>query len=112
MKDIVIERFGALHLAANLAAAGLPARIESKNAKVFTAPAKELEARIKAQAAPAHRQLVSHLADLERAASSGAGTARCCRRRKRPMSPNKIDAVDAHAPGALGDAGDAGRAGL
>ena len=46
--EIVIERYGALNLASNLLASGLPARIESKNAKVFTAPAKELETRIRA----------------------------------------------------------------
>jgi len=48
VQSIVIERFGALNLAANLSNSGLPAQIESKNAKVFTAPAKELEARVKA----------------------------------------------------------------
>jgi phage terminase large subunit-like protein len=48
VQAIVLERYGALNLAANLANSGLPARIESKNAKVFTAPAKELEARVKA----------------------------------------------------------------
>ena len=47
MQDIVIERFGALNLASNLLATGLPARVESKNAKIFTPPAKELEARIR-----------------------------------------------------------------
>ncbi len=46
--EIVIERYGALNLASNLSNDGLPALIESKNAKVFTAPARELEARIKA----------------------------------------------------------------
>src|SRR5207249_12323672 len=49
VKAIVIERYGALHLAANLSNSGLPARIESKHPKVFTAPAKELEARINAR---------------------------------------------------------------
>src|SRR5262249_5077364 len=48
VQAIVIERYGALNLAANLSNSGLPARIESKNPKVFTAPAKELEARVKA----------------------------------------------------------------
>lgn len=46
--EIIIERYGALNLAGNLSNDGLPARIESKNAKVFTPPAKELEARVKA----------------------------------------------------------------
>jgi phage terminase large subunit-like protein len=94
VKDIVFERFGAMHLAATLAAAGLPARVESKNGKVFTPPAKDLEARIKA------RQL--------RHTGSSFLTwqiSNCCVERRRdgsllptkdaPMSPNKIDAVDA-----------------
>jgi phage terminase large subunit-like protein len=45
---MVLERYGALNLAANLSRDGLPATIVSKNAKTFTPPAKELEARIKA----------------------------------------------------------------
>jgi phage terminase large subunit-like protein len=48
VQEIVIEKFGALHLASNLATAGVPVRLEAKNAKVTTAPAKEFEARIKA----------------------------------------------------------------
>jgi phage terminase large subunit-like protein len=94
VKDIAIERFGALNLAANLAAAGLPARVESKNAKVFTAPAKELEARLKA------RQLrhtgssfltwqVSNVCIERRRDGSMLPT------KDAAMSSNKIDAVDA-----------------
>jgi phage terminase large subunit-like protein len=94
VKDIVFERFGAMHLAATLAAAGLPARVESKNGKVFTPPAKDLEARIKAR-------------QLRHAGSSFLTwqVSNCCVERRRdgsllptkdaPMSPNKIDAVDA-----------------
>jgi phage terminase large subunit-like protein len=48
VQAIVFERYGALNLAANLSRDGLPATIASKNAKTFTPPAKELEARIKA----------------------------------------------------------------
>jgi phage terminase large subunit-like protein len=48
VQGIVLERFGALNIAANLSNDGLPARIESKNAKVFTPPSLELEARVKA----------------------------------------------------------------
>jgi phage terminase large subunit-like protein len=94
VQDLAIERFGALNLAANLTSSGLPARVESKNAKVFTAPAKELEARIGAQQ-------IRH-----------AGTSfltwqisNCCVERRRdgsllptkdaPNSANKIDGVDA-----------------
>jgi phage terminase large subunit-like protein len=94
VKEIVIERFGALHLAATLAAAGLPARIETKNAKTFTPPAKDLEARIKA------RQLLHTGSSFLTWQVSN-----CCVERRRdgsllptkdgPMSPNKVDAVDA-----------------
>jgi phage terminase large subunit-like protein len=94
VKDLVIERYGALNLAANLTGTGLPAYIESKNAKVFTAPAKELEARIKA------RQLrhtgssfltwqVSNVCVERRRDGSLLPT------KEAALSPNKIDAVDA-----------------
>jgi phage terminase large subunit-like protein len=94
VKDIAIERFGALNLAANLTTSGLPARVESKNAKVFTAPAKDLEARIRAQ-------------QLRHTGSSFLTwqVSNACVERRRDgsllptkeaaMSPNKIDAVDA-----------------
>jgi phage terminase large subunit-like protein len=48
VQQIVFERYGALNVASNLTTDGLPAIIESKNAKVFTAPARELEARVTA----------------------------------------------------------------
>jgi len=94
VKDIAIERFGALNIAANLAAAGLPARVESKNAKVFTPPARELEARLKA------RQLrhtgssfltwqISNVCVERRRDGSLLPT------KDAAMSLNKIDAVDA-----------------
>ena len=111
MKDIVFERFGAMHLAANLAAAGLPARVESKNAKVFTPPAKDLEARIKAR-------------QLRHTGSSFLTwqVSNVCveRRRDGSLLPTK-DAADVaeqdrrgrrDPAGALGDAGDADDAGL
>jgi phage terminase large subunit-like protein len=94
VQDIAIERYGALNLAANLTTSGLPARIESKNAKVFTGPAKELEARIKAH-------------QLRHTGSSFLTwqISNVCVERRRdgsllptkdaPMSPHKIDAVDA-----------------
>jgi phage terminase large subunit-like protein len=91
---IVIERYGALHLASNLTADGLPATIESKNAKVFTAPAKELEARIRA----------GKIRHAGSAFLTWQVSNVCCERRRDgsllPMkesaeSPNKIDGVDA-----------------
>ena len=89
-----IERYGALHLAANLASTGVPVRLEHKNAKVFTPPAREFEARLKARR-------------LRHTGSSFLtwGVLNCCIQRRKdgsllpqkdaPMSPNKIDGVDA-----------------
>jgi phage terminase large subunit-like protein len=94
VKDIVIERFGALNLAANLTTSGLPAYIENKNAKVFTAPAKDFEIRVKNQ-------------QIRHAGKSFLTwqVSNCCAERRRDgsllptkeahHSPNKIDAVDA-----------------
>jgi phage terminase large subunit-like protein len=94
VQEIVIERYGALNLAGNLSNSGLPARIESKNAKVFTAPAKELEARIKAGKLRHNGSTF-----LKWQASN------CCVERRRDgsllptkesaESPNKIDSIDA-----------------
>lgn len=94
VKDIVIERYGALHLAANLSGSGLPAYIESKNGKVFTPPAKELEVRIKTQ----------QLRHTGNSFLTWQVSNACAERRRdgsllptkdAPTSPNKIDAVDA-----------------
>lgn len=94
VRDLVIERYGAVAMAANLANDGLPARIESKNAKVFTPPSLELEARIKA-------------GKVRHGGSSFLTwqISNCCVERRRDgsllptkesaESPNKIDAVDA-----------------
>lgn len=94
VREIVFERYGALNLAANLSADGLPARIESKNAKVFTPPAKDLEARIRAGKI---RHTGSTFLTWQ--------VSNCCVERRRdgsllptkdaPESPNKVDAVDA-----------------
>lgn len=92
--EIVIERYGALNLASNLLTAGLPARIESKNAKVFTAPAKELEARIRAgkwrhTGSSFLRWQMSNVCVERRRDGSLLPT------KDGAESPNKIDAVDA-----------------
>ena len=83
-----VARFDALR------STGLPATVESKNAKTFTPPAKDLEARIKAR-------------QLRHTGSSFLTwqVSNCCIERRRdgsmlptkesPMSPNKVDAVDA-----------------
>jgi len=94
VREIVIERYGALNLAANLSASGLTVRLEQKVAKTFTAPSKELEARIKAgqMRHPGTSFLTWQISN-------------CCVDRRRdgsllptkdaPNSANKIDAVDA-----------------
>lgn len=94
VQAIVIERYGALYLSANLVADGLPARVESKNAKVFTPPAKELEARVRT------RRFVHDGRSFLRWHASNV----CVERRRdgsllptkdREGSPNKIDGIDA-----------------
>lgn len=94
VQSIVIERYGALHLAANLIADGLPARLETKNAKTFTTPTKEILARLIAK-----RFRHTGCTFLRWQASN------VCAERRRdgtllptkdgPMSPLKIDAFDA-----------------
>jgi len=94
VQDLCVEQYGALHLASNLSTDGMPARLQAKNAKAFTGPAKELEARIKAT-------------QLRHAGTSFLTwqISNVCVERRRDgsllptkdaaMSPNKIDAVDA-----------------
>ncbi len=94
VQDIVIERFSALHLASNLVTSGLPARIESKSAKTFTAPAKEFEARIKAgklrhTGSSFLKWQVSNVCVERRRDGSLLPT------KESPESANKTDAVDA-----------------
>lgn len=94
VREIVIERYGALNLASNLSTSGLPARIESKNAKVFTPPAKDLEARVRAG------QFKHTGSTFLKWQASNV----CCERRRdgsllptkeSAESPNKVDAIDA-----------------
>jgi phage terminase large subunit-like protein len=47
VRDIAFDQFGSLQIAGNLSNSGLPARLEPKNAKTFTPPARELETRVK-----------------------------------------------------------------
>lgn len=47
VNSIVFDQFGAQSLAGTLAADGLPATTEAKNARTFTPPARELESRLK-----------------------------------------------------------------
>jgi phage terminase large subunit-like protein len=94
VRDIVVERYGALHLVSNLVASGLPAYIESKNAKVFTPPAKELEVRIKTgqirhTGSSFLTWQISNVCVERRRDGSLLPT------KDAALSPNKIDAVDA-----------------
>jgi phage terminase large subunit-like protein len=94
VQEIVIEKYGALHLASNLATAGVPVRLEGKQVKTFTPPARELEARIKAGQLrhPGTSFLTWQISNV------------CVERRRdgsllptkdAAESPRKIDAVDA-----------------
>lgn len=47
VQDIVFDQFGSIQISGELANDGLPARIEPKNAKSFTPPARELEGRVR-----------------------------------------------------------------
>jgi phage terminase large subunit-like protein len=46
VQDVCFDQYGSVQITGNLAADGLPARVEAKSAKTFTAPARELEARV------------------------------------------------------------------
>jgi phage terminase large subunit-like protein len=92
--DIVFDQYGSIQIAGNLSNSGLPARIEPKNASTFTAPARELETRVK------HARL-RHDGDslLKWAASNVVVTRRTddslLPKKETAESPNKIDPIDA-----------------
>jgi phage terminase large subunit-like protein len=46
VQDIAFDQYGSIQISGALSNDGLPARVEAKNAKTFTGPSKELEARI------------------------------------------------------------------
>src|SRR6185295_777317 len=48
VRALVFDQFGSVQLTGTLANEGWPARVEPKNAKTMTLPARELEARVKA----------------------------------------------------------------
>lgn len=49
VRQITFDQFGSFQLIGHLSADGLPALLETKNARTFTPPARELEARVKNQ---------------------------------------------------------------
>jgi phage terminase large subunit-like protein len=92
--QIVIERYGALRMASNLTEDGLPAAIQFKNAKVFTGPCQEFEARIRAgkvrhTGSSFLKWQISNVCVERRRDGSLLPT------KDRAESPNTIDAVDA-----------------
>lgn len=100
VRAIVVERFGAAHLIANLEGSGLPAIVQDKNAKAFTPAARDLQTRIE-------RRRLRHTGStfLKWQASNV-----CVEKRRDgsllptkegPESPNKIDAIDAILLGLL-----------
>jgi phage terminase large subunit-like protein len=94
VQDIVLERYGALNIAANLSNSGLPARIESKNPKVFTPPALELESRVRAgrmrhTGSSFLRWQISNVCVERRRDGSLLPT------KESAESANKVDAIDA-----------------
>lgn len=94
VRDIVFDQFGSIQLAGALSNDGLPARIEGKNAKTCTPPARELETRVK------HGRL-RHDGNtcLRWQASNVVVTRRTddtiVPKKESAESPNKIDAIDA-----------------
>ena len=94
VRDIGFDLYGSAQISSNLIGSGLPARVESKNPKTFTIPARELEARV--------------LAGLFRHDGNSCLTwqaSNCVVNRRyedslmptkvQPESPRKIDAIDA-----------------
>jgi phage terminase large subunit-like protein len=94
VRDIVFDQFGSMQLIGNLFNAGLPARQEPKNARSFTPPARELEARVKH-----HRFRHDGNACLKWQASNVVISRRIddsiLPKKESPESANKIDAIDA-----------------
>lgn len=94
VRDICFDQFGSVQLIGNLSTDGLPARVEPKNARTMTPPARELEARV------THGR-VRH--DGNSCLRWQAGNAVVRRRvddslvpqKDSPESPRKIDAIDA-----------------
>jgi len=94
VQDIVFDQFGSAQLVGNLFNDGLPARVEPKNANTTTAPARELETRIR------HRRFRHDGNACLRWQASNVVVERRTNdsilpKKEGPESPNKIDAIDA-----------------
>jgi phage terminase large subunit-like protein len=94
VRDIAFDQFGSVQLVGALAGEGLPARIEAKNAKTFTPPARELEARVN------HGRLRHDGNSCLRWQASNVVVSRrtddsILPKKDHTESPNKIDGIDA-----------------
>lgn len=94
VQEIVFDQFGSAQICGNLANSGLPAILEAKNAKTFTPPARDLEARV------THGQFRHDGNSLFKWAASNAVVTRrtddsILPKKESPESPNKIDPIDA-----------------
>jgi phage terminase large subunit-like protein len=94
VQDIAFDQYGSVQIAGNLANDNLPARIEPKNAKTFTPPARELETRVK------HRRLRHDGSSLLKWAASNCVVSRriddsILPKKASAESPDKIDPIDA-----------------
>lgn len=94
VRDIAFDQFGSVQLIGNLHGDGLPARIEAKNAKTFTPPARELETRVK------HAKLRHDGNSCLRWQASNVVVSRrtddsLLPKKDHAESPNKIDGIDA-----------------
>jgi len=94
VRDIVFDQFGSVQISGNLFNDGLPARMEQKNAKSFTPPARELETRVthgrfRHDGNPCLKWQASN-AVVRRGTDDSL-----LPKKDGPESPNKIDAIDA-----------------
>jgi len=94
VEDIAFDQFSSTQICGNLAADGLPARIEPKNAKTFTPPCRELEIRVK------HGRFRHDGNSLLKWAASNVVVSRriddsILPKKENAESPNKIDPIDA-----------------
>jgi phage terminase large subunit-like protein len=94
VQQIVFDQFGSAQIASRLAADGLKAIVEPKNAKTFTPPSRELETRVK------HRRFRHDGNSLVKWAASNVVVTRriddsILPKKESAESPNKIDPIDA-----------------
>lgn len=94
VQDICFDQYGSIQITGSLAADGLPARVEAKNAKTFTPPARELEARVK------HARFQHDGNSCLKWQASNVVVSRriddsILPKKESPESPNKIDGIDA-----------------